>query len=74
LAFSILAVFSSRSLLTIFSVNMAVNRKHTLRPGGHPKAALGGQRETDINDTGFDFDIYASGEYSRMLEREWAEK
>jgi hypothetical protein len=28
----------------------------------------------DISDAGFDFEIYASGEYSRMLEREWAEK
>jgi hypothetical protein len=28
---------------------------------------------TDISEMGFDFDIYASGEYSRMLEREWAE-
>lgn len=28
---------------------------------------------TDISDLGFEFDIYASGEYSRMLEREWAE-
>jgi len=28
---------------------------------------------TDIGDLGFDFDIYASGEYSRMLEREWTE-
>ncbi len=27
----------------------------------------------DISSLGFDFDIYASGEYSRMLEREWAE-
>lgn len=27
----------------------------------------------DIGDFGFDFEIYASGEYSRMLEREWAE-
>lgn len=27
----------------------------------------------DITDFGFDFEIYASGEYSRMLEREWAE-
>jgi hypothetical protein len=27
----------------------------------------------DINTMGFDFDIFASGEYSRMLEREWAE-
>ena len=27
----------------------------------------------EINDMGFDFDIFASGEYSRMLEREWAE-
>jgi hypothetical protein len=27
----------------------------------------------DINSLGFDFDIFASGEYSRMLEREWAE-
>jgi hypothetical protein len=26
-----------------------------------------------INTLGFDFDIFASGEYSRMLEREWAE-
>jgi hypothetical protein len=28
---------------------------------------------TDIADIGFEFDIYASGEYSRMLEREWAD-
>jgi hypothetical protein len=28
---------------------------------------------TDIGELGFEFDIYASGEYSRMLEREWAE-
>ncbi len=28
---------------------------------------------TDISEMGFEFDIYASGEYSRMLEREWAE-
>jgi hypothetical protein len=28
---------------------------------------------TDISEIGFAFDIYASGEYSRMLEREWAE-
>jgi hypothetical protein len=28
---------------------------------------------TDIGTFGFEFDIYASGEYSRMLEREWAE-
>jgi hypothetical protein len=28
---------------------------------------------TDISPLGFDFEIYASGEYSRMLEREWAE-
>ncbi len=27
----------------------------------------------DIAEVGFDFDIFASGEYSRMLEREWAE-
>lgn len=27
---------------------------------------------TDITNFGFDFEIYASGEYSRMLEREWA--
>jgi hypothetical protein len=27
----------------------------------------------DIYSLGFDFEIYASGEYSRMLEREWAE-
>jgi hypothetical protein len=27
----------------------------------------------DIAELGFDFDIFASGEYSRMLEREWAE-
>lgn len=26
---------------------------------------------TDIADFGFEFEIYASGEYSRMLEREW---
>jgi hypothetical protein len=33
------------------------------------------QNETqfeDISSVGFDFEIYASGEYSRMLEREWA--
>ncbi len=29
---------------------------------------------TEIGEFGFDFDIYASGEYSRMLEREWAEQ
>ena len=28
---------------------------------------------TDISDFGFRFEIFASGEYSRMLEREWAE-
>jgi hypothetical protein len=28
---------------------------------------------TDIGDMGFEFEIFASGEYSRMLEREWAE-
>jgi hypothetical protein len=28
---------------------------------------------TDISGLGFDFEIFASGEYSRMLEREWAE-
>ncbi len=28
---------------------------------------------TDISSIGFDFEIFASGEYSRMLEREWAE-
>lgn len=28
---------------------------------------------TDVSGLGFDFEIYASGEYSRMLEREWAE-
>jgi hypothetical protein len=28
----------------------------------------------DLGDLGLDFDIYASGEYSRMLEREWAEQ
>jgi hypothetical protein len=27
----------------------------------------------DISDLGLDFEIFASGEYSRMLEREWAE-
>jgi hypothetical protein len=27
----------------------------------------------DISGMGFEFEIYASGEYSRMLEREWAE-
>jgi hypothetical protein len=27
----------------------------------------------DISRLGFEFEIYASGEYSRMLEREWAE-
>lgn len=26
---------------------------------------------TDISELGFDFEIFASGEYSRMLEREW---
>jgi hypothetical protein len=29
---------------------------------------------TDIATMNFDFDIYASGEYSRMLEREWSEE
>ena len=28
---------------------------------------------TGIEDMGFEFEIFASGEYSRMLEREWAE-
>jgi hypothetical protein len=28
---------------------------------------------TDIEELGFEFEIFASGEYSRMLEREWAE-
>lgn len=28
---------------------------------------------TDLNSLGLDYEIYASGEYSRMLEREWAE-
>jgi hypothetical protein len=28
---------------------------------------------TDLSDLGFEFEIYASGEYSRMLENEWAE-
>jgi len=28
---------------------------------------------TDIKPQQFDFDLYASGEYSRMLEREWGE-
>jgi hypothetical protein len=28
---------------------------------------------TDISELGLEFEIYASGEYSRMLEREWAE-
>jgi hypothetical protein len=28
---------------------------------------------TDITPLNFDFEIYASGEYSRMLEREWSE-
>ncbi len=27
---------------------------------------------TDISEIGFDFEIFASGEYSRMLERQWA--
>jgi hypothetical protein len=29
---------------------------------------------TGIEDLGFEFEIFASGEYSRMLEREWAEE
>jgi hypothetical protein len=28
---------------------------------------------TDITHMNFDFEIFASGEYSRMLEREWSE-
>ena len=28
---------------------------------------------SDVTDFGFDFEIFASGEYSRMLEKEWAE-
>jgi hypothetical protein len=28
---------------------------------------------SDLSDLGFDFEIFASGEYSRMLEREWSE-
>lgn len=27
---------------------------------------------SEIKDSGFEYEIYASGEYSRMLEREWA--
>ena len=27
----------------------------------------------DISDLGFEFEIFASGEYSRMLEREWTD-
>jgi hypothetical protein len=29
---------------------------------------------TSIEDLGFEFEIFASGEYSRMLEREWSEE
>lgn len=29
---------------------------------------------SDVGQFGFEFEIYASGEYSRMLEREWAEQ
>jgi hypothetical protein len=29
---------------------------------------------TDLGEFGFDFEIFASGEYSRMLEREWADR
>jgi hypothetical protein len=29
---------------------------------------------TDIEELGFDFEIFASGEYSRKLEREWEEQ
>ncbi len=29
---------------------------------------------TELHPTQFEFDLYASGEYSRMLEREWAEE
>lgn len=28
---------------------------------------------SDLSDLGFDFEIFASGEYSRMLEKEWSE-
>jgi hypothetical protein len=28
---------------------------------------------TEVSSLGFEFEIFASGEYSRMLEREWAE-
>ena len=31
------------------------------------------QQFTDISTMGFEFEIFASGEYSRRLEREWAE-
>ena len=34
---------------------------------------LGQSHFADPLQLGFDFEIYASGEYSRMLEREWAE-
>lgn len=34
----------------------------------------GEQTFADVAGLGFDFEIYASGEYSRMLEREWAEQ
>jgi hypothetical protein len=29
---------------------------------------------SDLSDLGFDFEIFASGEYSRMLEKEWSEE
>jgi len=31
------------------------------------------QAINDISELGFELEIFASGEYSRMLEREWAE-
>jgi hypothetical protein len=33
-----------------------------------------GTPHTDLSSLGFDFEIYASSEYSRMLEREWTEQ
>lgn len=36
-------------------------------------ARQGQSRFAEIEDFGFEFEIYASGEYSRMLERNWSE-
>ncbi len=45
----------------------------SLRRPDLPQSRQGQATFTGIETLDFDFEIFASGEYSRMLEREWAE-